>query len=58
VVGGRVLVRDGTPVDVDMDALAAEVAEAARAAEAGRDPRWAELLERLRPWALEHPPSY
>jgi 5-methylthioadenosine/S-adenosylhomocysteine deaminase len=58
VVGGRVLVRDGAPVDVDMEALEAEVAEAARAAEAARDPEWAELLERLRPWALKHPPAY
>jgi cytosine/adenosine deaminase-related metal-dependent hydrolase len=58
VVGGRVLVRDGAPVDVDMDTLAAEVAEAARVADAARDPVWAELLERLRPWALRHPPAY
>ena len=58
VVGGRVLVRDGAPVHVDMDALAAEVAEAARAADASRDPRWVELLERLRPWALRHPPAF
>jgi 5-methylthioadenosine/S-adenosylhomocysteine deaminase len=58
VVGGRVLVRDGAPVDVDMDALAAEVAEAARVADASRDPRSVELLERLRPWALGHPPAF
>jgi 5-methylthioadenosine/S-adenosylhomocysteine deaminase len=58
VVGGRVLVRDGAPVGVDMEALAAEVAEAARAADAARDPAWVEVLERLRPWALEHPPAH
>jgi 5-methylthioadenosine/S-adenosylhomocysteine deaminase len=58
VVGGRLLVRDGAPVHVDMDALTAEVAEAARVAESARDPAWAELLERLRPWALKHPPAY
>jgi 5-methylthioadenosine/S-adenosylhomocysteine deaminase len=57
VVGGRVVVRDGDPVHVDMDGLTAEVAEAAGAAEAARDPAWADLLERLRPWALKHPPS-
>jgi hypothetical protein len=57
VVGGRVLVRDGAPVHVDMDALAAEVAEAARAVEAGRDPTRQAFLERLRPWALRHPPA-
>ena len=50
--------RDGAPVHVDMEALAAEVAEAARAADAARDPGWMELLERLRPWALRHPPAY
>ncbi|HEX5248836.1 MAG TPA: amidohydrolase family protein [Gaiellales bacterium] len=57
VVGGRVLVRDGAPVHVDMDALAAEVAEAARAVDAGRDPARQAFLERLRPWALRHPPA-
>ena len=57
VAGGRVLVRDGAPVHVDMDALAAEVAQAARAADAGRDPARQTFLERLRPWALRHPPA-
>ena len=58
VVGGRVLVRDGAPVHVDMTALAAEVAEAAAAADAARDPERAAFLERLRPWALRHPPAF
>jgi cytosine/adenosine deaminase-related metal-dependent hydrolase len=57
VVDGRVLVRDGRPVHVDMQALAAEVADVARAADAARDQAWLELLERLRPWALRHPPA-
>jgi hypothetical protein len=50
-------VRDGAPVHVDMDALAAEVAQAARAADAGLDPARRAFLERLRPWALRHPPA-
>jgi cytosine/adenosine deaminase-related metal-dependent hydrolase len=58
VVGGRVLVRAAAPVHVDVVALAAEVAEAARAADAARDPGRMELLGRLRPWALRHPPAY
>jgi cytosine/adenosine deaminase-related metal-dependent hydrolase len=58
VVGGRVLVRDGAPVHVDMGALAAEVAEAARAVDARRDPARQAFLERLRPWALRHPPAF
>jgi cytosine/adenosine deaminase-related metal-dependent hydrolase len=58
VVGGRVLVREGAPVHVDMAALAAEVAEAAAAADAARDPERVAFLERLRPWALRHPPAY
>jgi 5-methylthioadenosine/S-adenosylhomocysteine deaminase len=58
VVGGRVLVRDGTPVHVDMAALAAEVADAAAAADAARDPERMAFLERLRPWALKHPPAF
>jgi len=57
VVGGRVLVRDGAPVHVDMDALAREVADAARAVDAARDEARESLLERLRPWALRHPPA-
>jgi 5-methylthioadenosine/S-adenosylhomocysteine deaminase len=56
VVGGRVLVRGGSPVHVDMDALAAEVAEAASVADSARDPARMAFLERLRPWALAHPP--
>jgi cytosine/adenosine deaminase-related metal-dependent hydrolase len=58
VVGGRVLVRDGRPVHVDMGALGAELAAAARAAEAARDPARQAFLERLRPWALGHPPAF
>ncbi len=58
VVGGRVLVRDGAPVHVDMDALGRELAEAARAVEAARDPGRQAFLERLRPWALRHPPAF
>jgi 5-methylthioadenosine/S-adenosylhomocysteine deaminase len=58
VVGGRVLVRDGTPIHVDMAALAGEVAEAAAAADAARDPERMAFLERLRPWALRHPPAF
>jgi hypothetical protein len=58
VVGGRVLVRNGVPVHVDMDALAAEVAEAARTVDAARDPARQAFLERLRPWALRHPPPF
>jgi cytosine/adenosine deaminase-related metal-dependent hydrolase len=58
VVGGRVLVRDGAPVHVDMEALATEVAEAAAAADAARDPERVAFLERLRPWALKHPPAF
>ena len=57
VVGGRVLVRDGAPVHVDMEALAREVADAARAVDAARDEARESLLERLRPWALRHPPA-
>ena len=58
VVGGRVLVRDGRPVHVDMEALGAELAEAARAVEAARDPDRQAFLERLRPFALGHPPAF
>jgi hypothetical protein len=58
VVGGRVLVRDGRPVHVDMEALAAEVRDAARALEAARDPARQAFLERLRPYALGHPPAF
>jgi len=58
VVGGRVLVRDGAPVHVDMEALGLELAEAARAVEAARDPDRQAFLERLRPWALRHPPAF
>src|SRR5207248_256268 len=36
IVGGRVLVRDGRPVHVDMEALRKEVAAAARTADASR----------------------
>jgi len=52
------LVRDGRPVHVDMDALGAELAEAARAVEAARDPDRQAFLERLRPFALGHPPAF
>jgi 5-methylthioadenosine/S-adenosylhomocysteine deaminase len=58
VVGGRLLVRDGVPLHVDMEALAAEVADAARAADAGRDSARRAVLERLRPWALRYPPEF
>jgi 5-methylthioadenosine/S-adenosylhomocysteine deaminase len=57
IVGGNILVRDGRPVHVDMDALAAEVAAAAESAEAATDPRRLALLRRLRPSMLQHPPS-
>jgi cytosine/adenosine deaminase-related metal-dependent hydrolase len=58
VVGGRVLVRDGRPVHVDMEALAVEVRDAARALEAARDPARQAFLARLRPYALGHPPAF
>ena len=58
VVGGRLLVRDGVPLHVDMEALAAEVADAARAADTGRDSARRAVLERLRPWALRYPPEF
>jgi hypothetical protein len=58
VVGGEVLVRDGAPVHVDMEALTTEVAEAAAGADAARDPERVAFLERLRPWALRHPPAF
>jgi len=57
VVGGRVLVRDGRAVEIDEAALAAELAEAARAAEQAVDPARVELLRRLRPLMLAHPPA-
>ncbi|MDX6533155.1 MAG: hypothetical protein QOF68_899, partial [Gaiellales bacterium] len=57
IVGGNVLVKDGRPVHVDMDALAAEVAAAAEAAEATADPVRPVLLRRLRPSMLQHPPA-
>jgi cytosine/adenosine deaminase-related metal-dependent hydrolase len=57
IVGGNVLVQDGRPVHVDMDALAAEVAAAAEAAEATADPGRPVLLRRLRPSMLQHPPA-
>jgi 5-methylthioadenosine/S-adenosylhomocysteine deaminase len=58
VVGGRVLVRDGRPVHVDMEALAGEVAAAARSADASREPGRLELLQRLRPHMLAYPPPF
>ena len=58
IVGGRTLVRDGRTLHVDQDALRAEVAAAAASAEAAVDPRRVELLARLRPWMLEHPPAF
>jgi 5-methylthioadenosine/S-adenosylhomocysteine deaminase len=57
IVAGEVLVRDGRPVHVDMSALAAEVAAAARTAEQAVDPQRRSALERLRPWMLRHPPA-
>jgi cytosine/adenosine deaminase-related metal-dependent hydrolase len=57
IVGGNVLLRDGRPVHVDMDALAGEVAAAAASAEAAADPGRPAVLRRLRPSMLQHPPA-
>lgn len=56
VVGGRVLVRRGRPLHVDMEALTKEVAKAAQAADRGRDTERMAAIERLRPSMLEYPP--
>jgi cytosine/adenosine deaminase-related metal-dependent hydrolase len=58
IVGGRVLVRDGRPVHVDLEALTEEVTSAARAADAARDAARLDLLHRLRPYMLAHPPAF
>ena len=57
-VGGRVIVRDGQSVHVDMDALASELAEAAAAAHESVDPARVDLVGRLRPWMMRYPPAY